>query len=136
MVRCGECGKRWPQIIPMGPNPAGRPHSRAVADHPVGQSLPPMAKAPSLPEDKGHNLPFDALGMMFSIKHEGSRVWQRGVRLDSAGHPAAEVQWHVDYVIGSGTRGHSYLTDRERYLFQTPVSWCSPKQQWYFAPCF
>jgi tetratricopeptide (TPR) repeat protein len=110
--------------------------ARSFADHPMGRSLLPMANAPSLPEDKGHNLPFDALGMKFSIMREGNRVWQRGVRLDSTGHPAAEVQWHVDYVIGSGTRGHSYLTDREGYLFQTPVSWFSQKEKWDLSPGF
>ncbi|MFL5243939.1 MAG: multiheme c-type cytochrome [Gemmataceae bacterium] len=110
--------------------------ARSFADHPMGRSLLPMASASPLPEDKGHNLPFDALGVEFSIVHEGNRVWQRGERLDPAGHPVAKVQLPVDYVIGSGTRGHSYLTDREGYVFQTPVSWFSQKEKWDLSPGF
>jgi hypothetical protein len=40
----------------------------------------------------------------------------------------------VQYVIGSGTRGHSYLTAHDGYLFQTPVSWYSQKQIWDLSP--
>src|SRR5262249_57597529 len=42
----------------------------------------------------------------------------------------------VDYVIGSGTRGHSYLADRDGHLFQTPISWYSQKGAWGLSPGF
>jgi tetratricopeptide (TPR) repeat protein len=44
--------------------------------------------------------------------------------------------WDVHYVIGSGTRGYSYLSDRDGYLFQTPISWYSQKQAWDLSPGF
>jgi len=39
-------------------------------------------------------------------------------------------------VIGSGTRGHSYITDRDGFLFQTAISWFSQKAKWDKSPGF
>jgi hypothetical protein len=110
--------------------------ARSFADHPMGRSLVPIARALALPEGPGHNLPFEAMGLKFTIGHDKDRVWHRVARLDQAGRPAAEMQWQVDYVIGSGTRGHSYLSDRDGYLCQTPISWFSQKQKWDVSPGF
>jgi hypothetical protein len=45
---------------------------------------------------------------------------------------AAEAQW----VIGSGTKGYSYLTERDGYVLQTPISWFTQKQRWDLSPGF
>jgi hypothetical protein len=42
----------------------------------------------------------------------------------------------VHFVLGSGTRGRSYLSDREGYLVQTPISWFAQKQIWDLSPGF
>jgi Tetratricopeptide repeat/Cytochrome c554 and c-prime len=110
--------------------------ARTFAEHPRGRSLLPAAAAPAPPADAGHDNPFDALGSRFRVEREGDRLRHRRTRLDAAGRPAAELAWDVDYVIGSGTRGHSYLADRDGFLFQTPVSWYSQKGAWGLAPGF
>src|SRR5262249_2492243 len=46
------------------------------------------------------------------------------------------VEWAVDFVLGSGNHGHSYLTSRGGYLFQTPISWFSEKKMWDLSPGF
>jgi tetratricopeptide (TPR) repeat protein len=46
------------------------------------------------------------------------------------------LQWEADYTIGSGGRGHSYFTDRDGYLFQTPVSWYAQQKKWDLSPGF
>lgn len=38
------------------------------------------------------------------------------------------------YFIGSGTRGRSYLFDREGYLFELPVTWYSRMNSWGASP--
>jgi hypothetical protein len=110
--------------------------ARAFAAHPMGRSLLPMARAARVPEDARHHNPFDALGSRFLVGRDGGRAWQRRVRLGPDGRSAAVLEWDVAYVIGSGTRGHSYLTDRGGYLFQTPASWFAQKQAWHLSPGF
>jgi hypothetical protein len=110
--------------------------ARSFAEHPMGRSLLPTAQAPAPPEDAAHDNPFDALGSRFRVERDGGGVRHRRTRLDPAGRPAAELTWDVRYVIGSGSHGHSYLAERDGYLFQTPVSWYAQKQAWGLAPGF
>ncbi len=39
-----------------------------------------------------------------------------------------------DYFIGSKSHGRTYLTDREGYLFELPVSWYASSQAWDVSP--
>lgn len=42
----------------------------------------------------------------------------------------------IDYFIGSGRAGRSYLTMREGFLFELPVSWYTRQQFWDSSPGF
>ncbi len=105
--------------------------------HPMGRSLLPIAQvAPQQVYDKQHNNPFQALGSQFVVERQGDRVWHRQKRQDAAGNPLVDYAMEVHYAIGSGRGGYSYLTDRDGYLFQTPISWFSQKQIWDLSPSF
>jgi hypothetical protein len=108
----------------------------SFAMHPMGRSLLPVARAASPPEGTQQHNPFEVLGSQFRVEREGDRVRHLRTRLDAAGRPAAEQEWEVHYVIGSGERGYSYLTDHDGYVFQTPVSWYSQKKVWDLSPGF
>jgi hypothetical protein len=110
--------------------------ARSFARHPMGRSVLPVARTAIPPEDPPHHNPFDALGSRFGIKHEGGRVRHSRTRLDADGRPAAELEWDVDYAIGSGVHGISYLSDRGGYVFETPVSWYAQKHRWDLSPGF
>ncbi len=106
------------------------------AEHPMGRSLVPADRAAPLPCGTAQHNPFDALGTQMQVAYAGNRLRQTRTRRSPAGEPAAEQTWQVDYVIGSGTRGFSYLSDRDGFLFQTPVSWYAQKKQWDLSPGF
>jgi hypothetical protein len=108
----------------------------AYAEHPMGRSLLRVGRAPTPAEDSRFHNPFRALGSQFQVYRDGDRIRHQRTRLDPAGHPAATLDWPVHYVLGSGTRGHSYLTDRDGYLFQTPISWFSQEKKWDLSPGF
>ncbi len=110
--------------------------ARSFAEHPMGRSLLPANQMPPLPEDARHDNPFEALASRFQVVHEAGRVWHRRALLDPAGRPLVEQAWPVDYAIGSGLHGFSYLSDRDGYLFQTPISWYSQKEVWGLSPGF
>ncbi len=110
--------------------------ARSYARHPMGRSLAPVAdpvdRQPSpcpapTPGDAGN--PFIALGRRFQVERQGSAVWHRQAVLDDAGKPVVELAQEVRWVIGSGTKGYSYLTEQDGYLLQTPISWFTRKQR-------
>jgi hypothetical protein len=105
--------------------------------HPMGRSLTPIADlAPRQVYDRAHRNPFDAFGSSFLVDRTGDRVWHREVRRDDAGRTLYSFDREVHYVIGSGRRGYSYVTNQDGYLFQTAISWFAQKQIWDTSPGF
>jgi hypothetical protein len=109
--------------------------SRKFHDHPMARSLRPVgAEAGDSKYDRGSGNPFTALGSQFEVRREGSRVWQLRRQLDAAGMPIYEQETELQYIIGSGTRGCSYITNHDGYLFQPLTSWYSQKACWDASP--
>ncbi|HLW65111.1 MAG TPA: cytochrome c3 family protein [Gemmataceae bacterium] len=109
--------------------------SKSYHHHPMGRSLQPIAEVIGPPpEDAKHHNPFTALGREFEIRHEGNRVWQCETRRDASGKIIYEKKTEVDYAIGSGNHGHSYLTNRDGFIYETPMSWFTQKGVWDISP--
>ncbi len=107
----------------------------AFRRHPMGHSIQPIASvAETQPYDKEHHDPFQSEHSLFLVEREGNRVWHRQRRLDADGKTVFERSLEVHYTLGSGARGYSYLSDRDGYLFQTPISWFTQKQIWDLSP--
>jgi predicted CXXCH cytochrome family protein len=111
--------------------------ARSYARHPMGRSLVPIA---NLRERQRYgpetNNPFTALGRRFQVELQGEGVRHRQVVLDEKGSPAIELAQEVRWAIGSGAKGYSYLTERDGYLLQTPISWYTQQQRWDLSPSF
>jgi hypothetical protein len=108
--------------------------ARSYAEHPMGRSLLPVAQAASPPADPQHRNPFQSHGSQFRVEHDGDRVRHVRTRLAPDGRIAATTSWDVHYALGSGSRGYSYLTERDGYVFETPVSWYAQNQVWDLYP--
>jgi hypothetical protein len=98
--------------------------AQSYARHPMGRSL---VSAQALLDRQRytpdtHN-PFLALGRRFEADRRGERLWHRQALLDESGKPAPELSQEVRWVIGSGAKGHAYLSEHDGYLLQTPISW-------------
>jgi hypothetical protein len=110
---------------------------RTFSRHPMGRSLVPTAALLSpQPDDSRHHNPFEALGRRFWVEREGDRLWHGQGPREGAPDAALQRKTEVHYIIGSGARGRSYLTNHDGYLFQTPISWYSQKQMWDVSPRF
>jgi predicted CXXCH cytochrome family protein len=111
--------------------------AKSYARHPMGRSLVP---ATDLVERQRYgpdtNNPFTALGRHFQVDRQGERVRHRQTVRDDAGKPVVELAQEVHWVIGSGAKGYSYLTERDGFLLQTPISWYTQKQRWDLSPNF
>ena len=105
--------------------------------HPMGRSILPVAAlAGKLHyEHEVHN-PFTALGSRFLVERQADRLWHSEQRLDVDGKVLAQRRSAVDYVIGSGQRGHSFFSVQDGFLFQTSISWFSRDQIWDLSPGF
>ncbi len=108
--------------------------ARTYGNHPMGQSLAPVGAVIDRDTAVGPVGGFKSSGLSFEVKREGKRMIHRETRLDDAGKPVWSLDLPVDYVIGSGTRGASFLFQRDGYLFQTPISWYSQKRVWDLSP--
>jgi hypothetical protein len=105
--------------------------------HPMGRSLAPVAHDTPLEafDEAAHN-PFDRLNTRFAVEHRPGGMVHTAQRRDAQGRVVAEEIAPVDFVLGSGTRGRSYLVSRDGYLFMSPVSWYSQRKGWDLSPGF
>jgi predicted CXXCH cytochrome family protein len=110
--------------------------SASYALHPMGRSVAPTAGRPGPPTGPGTNNPFTLLGRRFEVGRRDGRLWHRQAVLGAHGEPLAELSTGADWVVGSGQKGHSYLTERDGYLLQTAISWFAQKRRWDLSPGF
>jgi Flp pilus assembly protein TadD len=110
---------------------------RTYHAHPMGRSMTLVPRGPwPEPIDASANNPFERLGFQFTVERRGDAMIHRTVRRDSNGRVVAEKAEEVRYVLGSGTRGKSYLFEHDGFLFQSPISWFSQKDRWDLSPGF
>jgi predicted CXXCH cytochrome family protein len=105
--------------------------------HPMGRALAPVADAIAQERlDKAAGNPFDKLGLEFSVERQGDRLLHKATRRDAQGRALSELNAEVQFVLGSGTNGKSYLIGGDGYLFQSPISWFAQKKIWDLSPGF
>jgi hypothetical protein len=111
--------------------------ARSYAAHPMGRSLVPVA---SVIDQQRYSLqtnnPFRAFDRQFEVQRKEKRMWHRQEINDESGPPAIELTAEVQWVIGSGAKGFSYLMERDGYVLQTPISWFTQQQRWDISPGF
>jgi hypothetical protein len=101
----------------------------------MSRSLAPVAEMrPVERYDADAHNPFDRLGIHFEVERRGDRMVHRESRRDAAGGVIARLEKDVHFAVGSGTRGRTYLVERDGYLFQSPISWYSDKGIWDLTP--
>jgi tetratricopeptide (TPR) repeat protein len=103
--------------------------------HPMGRSLGP-AVDPSRPGAAAERLPaqFEALGFRYAAELRGGRLFHRETVPAPPGQASDSVDAEARFILGSGTRGESYLVAEDGYVFQSPVSWYRQKGIWDLAP--
>jgi Tetratricopeptide repeat/Cytochrome c554 and c-prime len=127
-----------PEVPYAGDDACAECHAGQVNDyrqHPMGRSLAPVARVVAAQRgDEGAGNPFEADGFRYRVDRDGERLVHRQISLGPDGQVLADVRAEVAYVVGSGERAHSYLIDRDGYLFQSPISWFAQRQTWDLSP--
>ncbi len=111
--------------------------AQSFARHPMGRSLVRVEEMLDR-QDYGSetNNPFTVLGRRFEVQRQGNRLLHRQTLVEEKGQPAIELTHEVQWVIGSGAKGYSYLTEQDGYLMQTPISWFAHEKRWDLSPGF
>jgi Flp pilus assembly protein TadD len=111
--------------------------AQSYAHHPMGRSLVPAgALLDRQVYTSDANNPFTLLGRRFEVGRQGEHLWHRQALLDRSGKPVVELSQEVHWVMGSGAKGYSYLTEQDGYLLQTAISWFSHQHRWDLSPGF
>jgi Flp pilus assembly protein TadD len=108
--------------------------------HPMHRSLTAMADWDGRERyDEAAGNPFSALGRLFRVEREKGQVVHQELLPDAGGQVVGAVRAEVQFVVGSGQQGSSYLVEREGFLTQSPISWFAHKGQqggWDLSPGF
>jgi len=72
----------------------------------------------------------------FTILRQGSDLYQSQYELDGNGKEIFHNTHKLEYVIGSGSNGQSYVVRRAESLFQAPLSYYSRPAKWDLSPGF
>ena len=76
----------------------------------------------------------EKLNRHFEVSQQGQDIFQSDYELDAAGHEVFRTTYKLEYVIGSGVNGYTFLVRRGDYLFQAPLSYYSRTRSWGLSP--
>jgi Tetratricopeptide repeat len=112
-------------------------HAKTYREHPMGKSLASVESATAIERyGEAAKNPFDALGFRYLVERRGERVIHRETVADGQGRLICETEAEVHFAVGSGSRGRTYLSNRNGYLFQSPITWYAQKAAWDLSPGF
>ena len=94
---------------------------------PSGQAELEKVPSPMTLFDKGSNRSFQVL-------REGSNLYQSEYELGADGKEVFRDTHKIEYVIGSGGNGSSYVIRRGEFLFEAPLTYYSRNMSWGLSP--
>jgi len=70
----------------------------------------------------------------FEVFRQGSDIYQSEYTLDKLGQMVFKSTHRLDYVVGAGSTGYTYLFRRGQWFFEAPLSHYSQNNQWDLSP--
>jgi hypothetical protein len=74
------------------------------------------------------------LNRYFEVFRQGSDIFQSEYELDESGQTVFKSTHRLDYVVGAGSTGYTYLFRRGQWFFEAPLSYYSQNNQWDLSP--
>jgi Flp pilus assembly protein TadD len=116
-------------------------HAESYHHHAMGRSLAPVAAVADAERyDEAARNPFQAHApefaapLTYTVARRGDRVFHRAAAMDAQGRELAALEAEVHYAVGSGSRGRSYLINRDGFLFMSPITWYPQRGLWDLSP--
>lgn len=108
--------------------------SRHYAQHPMGRSAAETTPQQLREVAGAGGVRLERDGLIYRVFERDNQVWHSVERHDAEGKAVAVAEFHARFEIGSGTRGKTYLVERDGRLFQSPISWYSNERVWDLSP--
>ena len=103
----------------------------------------PMAKGSGVAIDgldaaelTAKNLTHAASGVTYRVSERDGKAYLAFDRPAGHGRPELEGEHEIDYFVGSGRRGRTFLYQQEGFWFEAPINWYGKKQLWDMAPAY
>ena len=97
----------------------------------MGRSMQPAANL-SLPAPAERDQP--GARRRFRVFRQGKDLWQSECGFDTAGNKLFEDRHKLEFAMGSGANGFSFVVRRGNYLFEAPLSYYSNSARWELSP--
>ncbi len=127
-----------PDVAFVGDEACAGCHGKIVESyrtHPMGRSLASVSRAAKIEQfGEGFHSPFVSGPFTFRADLKGEAMIHGEILKDSDGRRVAELSREMSWVVGSGSRGRSYLIDHDGYLFQSPLAWYVETKSWDLSP--
>lgn len=108
--------------------------SKAYASHPMGNSLSDISDV-TVVEDYRDRTEFAPPGnRKYRVERTPTGVFHHEAMYSPAGDVLYDQSVPIDYSVGSGMRGRSYLTNRDGMLFMSSIGWYSQGKKWDLSP--
>jgi hypothetical protein len=113
---------------------------REFRSSPMGQSLAKVDEASPLETygDEGRFTVPITSGMKFQFAYAAEKVDEAVIHRESAigkdGKALYDWRVSVHYAVGSGKRGRSFMTNRDGFLFMSPMTWYTQGHRWDLSP--
>ena len=127
-----------PGVAYVGPKVCAECHTAIYEDY----RKTDMGNSMALPSDPGllEKVPTPAtiearkFNRFFEVHREGPNLYQTEYELGPDGKEVFRNTQRIEYVIGFGVNGRSYLVRRGNYLFEAPLSFYSKAVEWNLSP--
>lgn len=106
--------------------------SESYAAHPMARSAGLVADVP--PIEDYHAAVVESVPWQYRAERTEDGVFHHEILPGPDDEPLYDQRVAVDYAIGSGQRGRTYLVDRDGYLFESPLTWYSTGRRWDLSP--
>ena len=109
--------------------------ARQYADHPMAGTLVRLSDAEKIADDEevGDGT-FEAGRREYRVEQVDGEWVHHEVMRDDAGQVIYDQAETVQFAIGAGRKGRSYLLHRGSLLFESPITWYSQSRRWELSP--
>jgi hypothetical protein len=101
----------------------------------MGASMAPANRPEELAKVKSPVTIYSAqFDRYFKVFRKGPDLYQSEYQLDAAGKMVFEAEHKLEYAVGGGMNGYTYLVKRDGHLFEAPLSYYSKAGKWELSP--
>lgn len=101
--------------------------------HPMNQAMEGMPQDRPIENLENAVFPEGKL-LQYRVEQRGKRLVHHEILKSVEGKVIYDMEKPIDFVLGSGQRGRTYLTKKDGRLYQSPIGWYSGEQNWDLSP--